>query len=399
MSVSQTSANRFSTPSLLRLGFRPFFLGAGTVAVVFMGIWMGVYGYGWSVSFPNMSPIHWHAHEMLFGYTLAVIAGFLLTAAVNWTGHDTANGFPLFVMFVFWLAARVSSIGIAPYAATVMMIADLAFWLLLTVAVMRPIIKVRQWRQSGIMAKLVLLGLANFSFYAGVFGWVEEGIRWGLYGGLYLIIGLVLTMGRRVIPFFTERGVGHEVQLKNRAWLDWTAAPLFLLFFVFELLSPGSVFSANLALALFFLHSIRLQGWFTDGIRKKPLLWSLYLAYAFIVSGFALLAGGYYVSWNPFLAVHAFAVGGIGVLTLSMMSRVALGHTGRNVHQAPRVLTLAFASINAGSFFRVFVPLFMPAEYALWIGASQAFWIIAFSLFVVTFYPILTRPRIDGRYG
>ena len=110
-------------------------------------------------------------------------------------------------------------------------------------------------------------------------GWFADGIRWGLYGGLYLIIELVLTMGRRVIPFFTERGVGYPVQLKNWLWLDLSAIVVFLLFFVWELIFPGSKVSAQFALALFVLHTLRVSGWLTNGVWKRPLLWSLFAAY------------------------------------------------------------------------------------------------------------------------
>ena len=131
---------------------------------------------------------------------------------------------------------------------------------MLSVAVMKPILKVRQWRQSGILAKLLLLGFSNFAFYAGIMGWFADGIRWGLYGGLYLIIGLVLTMGRRVIPFFTERGVGYSVELKNSKWLDLFGIVIFLFFFAWELFFPGSDYSAHFALALFAIHAIRISG-------------------------------------------------------------------------------------------------------------------------------------------
>ena len=123
---------------------------------------------------------------------------------------------------------------------------------------MKPILKVRQWRQSGILAKLLLLGFSNLAFYAGIMGWFDDGIRWGLYGGLYLIIGLVLTMGRRVIPFFTERGVGYSVELKNSNWLDLCGIVIFLFFFAWELLFHGSVYSAHFALALFAIHALSL---------------------------------------------------------------------------------------------------------------------------------------------
>ena len=199
---------------LFQLGFRPFFLGAGMIAVLFMILWTASYSFSWADSFPRMSSIHWHAHEMLYGYAMAVIAGLLLTAVCNWTGQPALQGTGLMLPFLFWLAARLASMLDLAVSPWLMLICDLGFWILLSLAVMKPILKVRQWRQSGILAKLLLLGFSNLAFYAGIMGWFADGIRWGLYGGLYLIIGLVLTMGRRVIPFFTEREVGYSVKKK-----------------------------------------------------------------------------------------------------------------------------------------------------------------------------------------
>ena len=181
--------------------------------------------------------------------------------------------------FLLWLAARLASMLDLAVSPWLILICDLGFWILLSVAVMKPILKVRQWRQSGILAKLLLLGFSNLAFYAGIMGWFADGIRWGLYGGLYLIIGLVLTMGRLVIPFFTERVVGYSVELKNSNWLDLCGIVIFLFFFAWEMFFPGSVYLAHFALALFTIPAIRISGWLTPGIWKKPLLWSLFAAY------------------------------------------------------------------------------------------------------------------------
>ena len=384
---------------LFQLGFRPFFLAAGIVSFLFMSIWAALYSFGWAYTFPRMSSIHWHAHEMLFGYGMAVIAGFLLTAVGNWTGQPALKGTGLMLPFSLWVAARMASILDLPFTPWVMLICDMGFWFLVSLAVMKPILRVKQWRQTGIMAKLILLGGANLAFYAGIMGWFADGIRWGLYGGLYLIIGLVLTMGRRVIPFFTEHGVGYPVQLKNWLWLDLSAIVVFLLFFVWELLYPGSKVSAQFALALFVLHILRVSGWLTNGVWKRHLLWSLFAAYFFMISGFLIHAGSHHFGWNPFLAVHAFAMGGIGVITLSMMARVSLGHTGRSIHEPPPKLAVALTMIVIGVFFRVFFPLAWPQDYRLWIGIAQALWIGAFGVYLILYFPILTRPRIDGLPG
>ena len=152
-------------------------------------------------------------------------------------------------------------------------------------------------------------------------------------------------------------------------------------------------------MALFAIHAIRISGWLTPGIWKKPLLWSLFAAYLFMISGFLLHAGTHYFGWNPFLAVHAFAMGGIGLISLSMMARVSLGHSGRSIHKPPSNLTYALALLICGIIFRVFFPLVSPEEYPTWIALAQVFWILAFGIFLLLYYPILTRPRIDGLPG
>ena len=140
----------------------------------------------------------------------------------NWTGQPALQGTGLMLPFLLWLAARLASMLDLAVSRWLMLVCDLGFWILLSVAVMKPILKVRQWRQSGILAKLLLLGFSNFAFYAGIMGWFADGIRWGLYGGLYLIIGLVLTMGRRVIPFRMESLPRRACLRNGRDWLDLT---------------------------------------------------------------------------------------------------------------------------------------------------------------------------------
>jgi len=386
-------------PALFNLGFRPFFLGAGLFAALAMGLWSGVYLGGWQLALAQMTPITWHAHEMLYGYTMAVIAGFLLTAVRNWTDRDTASGARLALLVALWAAARVLALFDGAGASRMMALADLGFQLALTVELARPLIQARQWRQMGILAKVVLLTVTNALFYLDLLGYLPHGIFWGLYGGLYLIIGLILTMGRRVIPFFTERGVDYPVALINRRWLDVAALVLFLLFFVFDLFTPYRGVAALCALALFGLHSARLWGWYTPGIWRKPLLWSLFLAYGFIVAAFPLYALSVVTRVSPTLAVHAFAAGGIGLITLGMMARVALGHTGRDVQNPPPVVWWPLVLLTVSALLRVFAPLLVPGLHNAWIVISQFFWIAAFALFVAHYWPILGRPRVDGRPG
>lgn len=395
-------ATAASTPTglaLWNLGFRPFFLGAGVFAIIAIAAWVGVYAGGLSLYPTGIAAASWHAHEMLFGYAFAVIAGFLLTATKNWTGLQTPHRAPLAALFGLWLAARLlnhlPSVPLAFGAA-----ADLLFNVLILVAITIPIVKARQWKQMPILGKLVLLAILNGLFYLDGFGLFDQGAFFAVYGAFYTIIALILMMARRLIPFFAERGVGYEVTLRNSRLLDLSSLVLFVVFMVNELFAVWTAATAWVAGALFVIHSVRLAFWYTPGIWQRPLLWSLYLAYAMIIVGFLLFAlNAVLPAVSKMLALHAFAVGGIGTITLAMMARVSLGHTGRNIHQPSAWMRLAFVLIAAATLTRVAGPILDAAHYMRWVEVSGVIWILAFITFTAVYAPILMKPRVDGRYG
>lgn len=389
--------------ALSQLGFRPFFLAAGVFAIVGMLLWTAIYSFGWGGLPAGYPAITWHAHEMVFGYAVAVAAGFLLTAIKNWTGQQTLHGIPLLILAGIWLLARLLPFTNLPLAVTA--VTDTVFLLWLLVATALPIIRVKQWNQSVIVGNVALLLLANTVFYLGLLGYWPTGTQLGLYAGFYLGVALIFTMGRRVIPFFIERGVGCPFEAHNHVWVDRISLILFLLFVLADLftLATGNTYAAwvtaILALVQIPVHGLRLQGWYHPNIWQKPLLWVLYLAYGWLVSGFALkfltLAGGI----SPWLAVHAFAYGGIAMMTVGMMARVTLGHTGRNVAEPPRIVIIIFLLLFLGTVVRVLAMWLFPQFHAIWILGAQFLWIAAFSLFVWQYAPMLIQSRVDGRYG
>jgi len=385
--------------ALDHLGFRPFFLLGGLFSVAGIIIWFMLYeldrpllGNG------PLGPAVWHGHEMIYGYATAVIAGFLLTAVRNWTGVQTLHGPWLLGLASLWLGARIAAL-LGPTALPVMAICDLLFLGGLTLALLYPIVKVRQWSQLGVWAKVLLLFASNILFYLGLFGVLHAGVRWGLYSGLYLIVSLMLLMGRRVIPFFIERGVEGEAHVTNYAWLDLISLVAMLLFWLVAVFLPQPQTVAVLAALLCVLHLWRLVKWYAAGLWGKPLLWVLYLGYGWVVVGFGLTTLAQFGWVNPLLAVHAFTYGGIGMITLGMMARVSLGHTGRDVFNPPKLLGSLFALLFAGSLVRIVAPMIAPSDYRLWIGLSQLLWVIAFGGFVWRYAPMLIMPRTDGRYG
>jgi len=383
----------------LRLGFRPFFLASGAFAVVSMLVWFAAYNLNTPFPFAGLRPVTWHAHEMIYGYSLAVVTGFLLTAVGNWTGRPTLSGWPLFALFLLWLLARVAMLAGGEAERVLAAVFDLLFVAGFTLAVTVPLVRAKRWQDMAIVIKLVLLLVSNLVFFLGAAGYLENGVYQGLYSGLYLVLALIFMLSRRVLPFFIERGVDYPVELRNSKLLDIGSLVLFVGFWIADLVQPNGLTVALLGVGLFALHLWRWLGWYTSGIWKKPLLWSLYLAYAAIIAGFALKAAVYAAGISPYLALHAFAVGGVGMMTLGMMTRVALGHTGRSVFEPPAALAWIFTVLGIAGLLRVLLPMLVPACHSLWISLSQGLWIIAFLAYFLLYFPILTRPRVDGQAG
>ena len=376
------------------IGFRPFFLGAGVFAVLSIGQWAGIYNLGWSLQAESFNIIQWHAHEMIYGYAMAVVAGFLLTAVTNWTGQTTSTGRSLMLMFFFWGLARTLYMFGSDYAL-VAGIADLAFMGQLILAITLPIVRQKLWMRMAVVSKVILLLVFNGLFVLGAQGALDGGIELGLYGGLYLLIGLILTIGKNLVPFFITRGVGYSVSITNFRWLDIASLVLFLGFFILQLSQYAPLLAGGIAGLLFAINAIRLAQWHTVGIWGKPLLWGLYVSYMFICFGFLLFALHYFADVSKFLAIHAFAVGGIGLITLSMMSRVTIGHTGRDISAPPQVTRIAFGLLILCAVVRVLMPLLYPSYLLNWMVLAFALWIAAFTLFVCIYAPMLLASRVD----
>lgn len=385
-------------PVVLQTGFRIFFLGAAVYTVVSMMFWLIFYVAQGHI-FVAMPLTVWHGHEMIFGFTMAVVAGFLLTAVTNWTGLPTLSGWPLLGLFLFWAMARVFAFMPAWFSLWPMVLCDGIFLIYLCVAVMRPIIAVKQWKQSAVFSKLILVFLCCVVFYTALFHADLVIERKALRFAVYMIISLILTIGRRIMPFFIERGVGYPVTLRNSRFLDWSSVVCLIAFSIIDVFCNWPMVVAVLCALLVVIHTLRLSGWFTPGILRKPLLWILFAGYVFIIIGFFFKAFAALNHQPDDSALHALTAGGIGIFTLGMMARVSWGHTGRNIAEAPSGLPLIFFPIAAGAVVRVFFPLFDEHHYVLWIGISQVLWMVAFILYLVFYAKVLISPRPDGKPG
>lgn len=394
--------NQIKPFALFELAFRPFFLFGSLFAILHISLWLTLYSGLVNFKAANsLSIFYWHGHEMIFGYSFAIIAGFLLTAVVTWTGQMSIRHKPLMIMTICWLLARLFFIVDEKIPLSLAMVFDLSANAILMVAFARPCILSKNRRQTGLISKVVLFFIANLMFYLSALEILPpQAMHWGLYLGFYLVISVVLVLLRRVLPFFIGRGVGYKFEPRNNDWVDRIALWLFAVFFALDVFYPIPALGLILGLILFALHLYRLQGWYTKGIFKVPLLWSLCLAYLFIIIGFLLKALSYYGMVVPSLAVHCFAYGGFGLVTLAMMSRVSLGHTGRSIHEPSPWVTWIFICMILGVIFRVGVPLFLNGTgYLHSILLSGVFWGIAFAIYVTIYMKPLLKPRVDGRPG
>ena len=384
---------------ILRLAFRPFFLLGACFAFVAIAVWVLLLTGNIQAS-PLHSVVWWHSHEMLFGFASAIIAGFLLTAVQNWTGIPSIKGKPLLLLVVIWLAARVlifsaPNIHIAFIAAL-----DLAFLPLVGFFLAKPVIKISQYRNLIFLPILVLMTLANCLTYLPLFGFSEELATQGFESMVILVTLLVAVLGGRVVPMFTANGTGTQKVLPL-AWLEKSAiASLVLIFLVFLLgLTQYTLATGILCLISATLHAYRILRWRIWVTFKVPLVWVLHFSMLFMPIGLAFI-GIHFLSTALTLstALHSLTVGLIGGMILAMMARVSLGHTGRAL-KVSNIMALAFIAIILAALVRTSLIIMLP-QYTiqLWI-VSGLLWCIAFGLFVIFYWPVLTQARIDGKPG
>jgi uncharacterized protein involved in response to NO len=379
MAVLQPTEPGTSAPggfALFALGFRPFYLLAGAYAALSVPLWAAQYA-GW---LPGANPL-WHAHEMLFGYAFAVIAGFLLTAVRAWTSRPTPSGAALAGIAALWIAARLS----APYSLQVSSILDALFAVALAWGIGQPILASRN-RNWYFIAFVLALGAASLAFQARP--------QVALAVGLDVVLLVVAIMGGRVIPAFTNNAVTGAGARRNR-WVEYGALGSVILLLLLDLFQLPVW---PVALAAAGLHAARVALWAPLATRGRPILWILHLSYAWVAVHLALrgLAGLDLVS--PALATHALTVGVVGGLTLGMMTRTSRGHTARTLKVGAWEIA-AYVLVHAAAIVRVLFALLLPGAYVAFVQLSAALWFAAFAVFTVAYYPILSRPRLDGQPG
>lgn len=381
---------------IFALGFRAFFALAGLFALILITIWSSIFQ-GVLVTDNYYPTTYWHAHEMLLGYSVAVIAGFLLTAVKNWTGVQTVQGSKLFGLCLLWVYGRIVPFYSELIPDTLIALIDFSFLPTLAYFIAQPIVKSGNLRNLFFIVLILLMAIGNACIHADVLGYYDNSAGLGLDIVVGIIIMMILVIAGRVFPFFTERGLKGVMAIRNPV-LDGLAIASSAVIFILLILDITGIILTIVAVVAVIANILRVSGWYEPRIWYVPLLWVLYMGYAWIIVGFVFVGLGSLEIIPIYIATHAFTVGGIGVLTLGMMARVSLGHTGRAM-KASNTIALAFALINLAALFRVLLPALLPDWYGSFLVISVYCWLAAFSLFVVVYTPILSSARDDGQKG
>jgi uncharacterized protein involved in response to NO len=384
--------------SLLTYAFRPFFLLNAVFAAALIGLWGLVYQ---GFSFPGLPAniINWHAHEMLVGFAMATIAGFILTAVATWTGRKPVQGSLLLVLVLAWVAGRVAMALSGFLSAGQVMFIDMLFPVLLVVLVAREVFSAGSSRNYPIVFITLLLALLNLIFHAGNIGWLPLSFnadRVSLYLLIHLILLLVTVISGRIVPSFTAnwlRSKGHQQLPVCSPLVDRATIVLTIFTGLCAAIVPFSPLTGVLAMAASLAHLIRLSRWRGLATRSEPLLFVLHVAYLWLPIGYLLTACAVF-GWGvpATAALHALTAGAIGLMVMAVTTRVALAHTGRELHAA-RLTVLAYWVLMLAVILRVVSPL--SEHYMLLLNASVCAWVGAFVLFILVYYPVLTGPRVD----
>lgn len=395
ITIDEPAAHR-SPPrgcALWNLGFRPFYLAAGIFSALAIAIWVAHFG-GWLSAGEYLRDPLWHAHEMIFGYTFAVVTGFLFTAVRNWTSRPTPSGKILLLIVSLWLEARLLVAFGLPVIA---MYLDLAFAVSAALGIAVPLLASGNKRNQFFVAVLLAIGAANFIFTLGLLDVVALPPRRMLQVALDLMLFVMAVIGGRVIPMFTANSA-PQAKVSRPVWLERLCLACVLVLLACDAIDAPAAVVAIVALVASLAHAGRLVLWQPWHTLRRPMLWILHASYAWIVVHLALRGIAAWQGGTTSPATHALTVGGIGGLTLGMMTRTARGHTGRPLI-VERAEIACYVLIQIAATTRVLLPLAMPSLYLVAVSASGIAWVVAFAIFVAKYAPILWRPRLDGKPG
>ncbi|MGH9643821.1 MAG: NnrS family protein [Terriglobales bacterium] len=381
-------------------GFRPFFLGAGLLAVLIIPWWAGALAWGVPLE-TAWPPSLWHGHEMLFGFIGAAIAGFLLTAVPSWTGERGFAGWPLILLSTAWALGRIAAATSSFWPPWTVAGLDLLFFPGLALLVLPPLLRARN-RNTPLLAVLMAIWATDIAFYWGLLHGDAGLARHALLVGIDIVLVLVTVIGGRIIPAFTSAALKQtEFQGSLRTWRAVTplAIGAMVVVMLIDLWRPEGSLAGAAALVAAVLQLLRLAQW--QGLRTlgTPIVWVLHVGYLWLVVGFflkalALLAGPAFAAFY----LHALTIGAATTMILGVMTRASLGHTGRALIVA-RPIAYAYGLLTAAAVVRVFGAAVLPVPYTAVVFIAASLWTAAFVLFLALYAPILFMPRADGKRG
>lgn len=384
-------------PALWTYGFRPFFLLGAACAIAALAIVLAALAFGaWPADAPPLG--RWHGHEMLFGFVAAAVAGFLLTAVPTWTGTPPVRGAPLGALAALWLAGRAVMLPWLGLQGSAWALVDAAFFPALALAVGLPLVRRRNYRNLQFILFLLVLALADVVFLASQAGWVEPPSFDPLRLVVNLVVLIIAVVGGRIVPLFTRNALlarGVKAAVTPLPWLERAALAAIVAVLVGDLVLPTTAAAGWLAALAAVLHAARLARWRGAATFSLPIVWILHAGYAWLPIAFALKAiwllsaAPWSVNW-----LHAFTAGAFGTMVLGVMTRVALGHTGRPL-VVPKAITAAYVLVIVGAALRIAAPIALPTFYVELMTAALAAWAGGFAVFLVVYVPILVAPRAD----
>lgn len=382
-------------PAILSYGFRPFFLLGSLYAGLAILFWLPLL-YGYLETGSVFLPVDWHIHEMLFGYLAAIVTGFLLTAIPNWTGRLPVQGMPLFGLVALWFAGRIAVLFSAEIGWLAAAVVDCAFLLAVAAAAAIEIVAGRNWRNLKVLVPVSVLFAANVAFHveAHVEGISDISRRLGLAAAILL----VMIIGGRIIPSFTRNWLVREKPGRLPAAFgrfDVAAIVLSGLALAVWAFLPERVETGAMLVVAAIFNLVRLQRWAGDRSLRDPLVRILHVAYLFVPAGLLLagLAALVPETVPQAAGIHAFGAGAIGCMTLAVMTRATLGHTGRELHAGIGTSAI-YIAVASAALLRIYAA-FVPADALL--HASACLWAVAFLGYAGLFGAALTQPRLRGR--
>jgi len=378
--------------AVLALGFRPFYLLAAFWSIFAVVEWLLELQGGGLRGSSLLSGMQWHAHEMIFGFAATVVTGFALTAVRAWTGLDTPKDMGLLALVLLWIGARV---GI--FTGSLLLILDILFLPIIAIVIGRLLLKAKMYRNLFLPVILMLLGMLNLCFYLTIFEYLRLDANYIIFAALYLIVMIEIMISNRIIPSFTANAIPGLLQYKNPI-ITKAAILSSLAAFVMLIFNPIGILNACLCFMASAFHLILLWGWRPLSTKAKPIVWILHISYMWISVGFIFM-GIAQLGWiTIYPALHTFGIGATGGLIIAMITRTALGHTGRLIVAGKGELACYFGIqvtlmtwLLANSKHNAwFYPLMVIAGFS-WMGI--------FIVYVIKYFPILAGPRVDGKSG